>query len=125
VKVIDASVVIELIAFDLDPERLGNEPLAAPHLLDSEVLSSLRPLTHTRELSESDAERALQTFTDMAIERHPAAPLRHRIWELRHNLSVYDATYVALTEALDATSLLTVDEPLLTAPGTRCRIERP
>lgn len=71
------------------------------------------------------AERALQTFTDMAIERHPAAPLRQRIWELRHNLTPYGATYVALAEALGATSLLTVDEPLLTASGPRCRIERP
>ena len=122
-KVIDASVVVELIAFDLAPEAIGAEILAAPHLLDSEVLHSLRRLVRTRLLSDAAATRALETFEALAIERHPAAPLRRRVWELRHNMTAYDATYVALAEGLHANSLLTTDERLSRVPGLRCRVE--
>ena len=122
-KVIDANVVVELIAFDLDPSLLGVEPLAAPHLIDCEVMNSLRGLELEGELTPEDASRALVTFAAMAIERYAEVPLRSRIWELRHNLSAYDAAYVALAESLRATSLLTSDSGIGHAPGIRCVVE--
>ncbi len=122
-KVVDASVVVDLLLLELDPVRLGGEELAAPHLLDSEVLHTVRGNVLSGALSVARADEALQAFEDLVIARYPTAALRRRIWELRHNLTAYDATYVALAEALDATSLLTRDEPLSLAPGPRCVID--
>lgn len=122
-KVIDAGVVVELIANDLDPDRLGTEELAAPHLLDSEVVNVLRSLVRRGELTESQGHHAATGFGLLAISRFPADWLRPRMWELRHNLSAYDATYVALAELADATSLLTTDARLARAPGLHCHIE--
>ena len=119
----DAGVIVQLTGFDLDPDRMGDEELVAPHLVDSEVLHALRRHVLLGNLTERRAEHALRMFSDLRIPRHPAAPLRRRIWELRHNLSAYDATYVALAEALRATSLLTTDERLRRAPGLRCQVE--
>lgn len=62
-------------------------------------------------------------FSRLAITRFPADWLRARMWELRHNLSAYNATYVALAEATGATALLTTDSRLLGAPGITCPIE--
>lgn len=122
-RVVDASVIIELVAKDLEPERLGDEELAAPHLIDSEVVNVLRRLVRHEELTEEQGDRALHHVTQLRLRRYPADGLLPRIWELRHNLSGYDATYVALTEALSATSLLTTDARLAGAPGIRCTVE--
>lgn len=62
-------------------------------------------------------------FTELTIARYPADWLRPRMWALRHSLSAYDATYVALAELTAATSLLTTDARLATAPGVRCTIQ--
>jgi predicted nucleic acid-binding protein len=62
------------------------------------------------------AEEALSDLVDLRLVRHGHAPLLHRVWELRGNLSAYDAVYVALAEALEA-PLLTMDQKLLNAPG--------
>ncbi|MGB3184334.1 MAG: hypothetical protein WBG36_16825 [Ornithinimicrobium sp.] len=66
---------------------------------------------------------ALDGFAQLTLVRYPADGLRLRMWELRHTLSAYDATYVALAEMLDATALLTTDARLATAPGIHCRID--
>ena len=121
-RVIDAGVVVELVARDLDAVALGDEELGAPHLIDTEVTHALRGLVRRGELTESQATNALLGFTELTFTRYPADWLRPRMWELRHNLSAYDATYVALAEALDATALLTTDAHLADAPGLRCPI---
>lgn len=122
-KVVDAGVVVDLVAGDLQPEALGEEELAAPHLIDSEVVSALRRLVLHRQLSPEQADAALQGFLDLVLTRFPAESLRPRMWQLRHNLSGYDATYVALAEALGASALLTTDTKLASAPGVLCGIE--
>ncbi len=122
-KVIDAGVVIELLANDLDPDELGDEELAAPHLIDSEVTNVLRRLVARNALTDKQGTVALTGFTRLTITRFPADWLRPRMWALRHNLSAYDATYVALTEMIGATSLLTTDARLASAPGINCRVE--
>ena len=122
-RVVDAGVVIELLAGDLDPDRLGDEELAAPHLLDSEVTHVLRGLVHRGVISEEQGDLALDGFLRLALTRFSADWLRPRMWALRHNLSAYDATYVALTEMTNATALLTTDARLAAAPGPECYIE--
>lgn len=121
-RIVDAGVIVELLAGDLDPDLLGDEELAAPHLIDSEVTYVLRGLVHRGGLSEQQGDLALNGFTAVTITRFPADWLRPRMWALRHNLSGYDATYVALAEMTDATALLTTDARLAKAPGPRCHI---
>jgi predicted nucleic acid-binding protein len=122
-RIVDAGVVIELLAGNLDPDRLGDEELAAPHLLDSEVTHVLRSLVRRGALTDEQGDLALAGFLQLALTRFPADWLRPRMWELRHKLSAYDATYVALTELTQATALLTTDARLAAAPGIECRIE--
>ncbi|MGF1667466.1 MAG: type II toxin-antitoxin system VapC family toxin [Acidimicrobiia bacterium] len=122
-KVIDAGVIVELVANDLDPDRLGEEELAVPHLIDSEVTNVLRRLVTQGLLTDGQATVALSGFTRLALTRFPGDWLRPRMWELRHNLSAYDATYVALAEMTAATSLLTTDIRLAHAPGVTCTVE--
>lgn len=108
---------------DLDPDRLGDEELAVPHLIDSEVTNALRRLVLRGVLSDDQGSAALRGFSRLTFTRYPADWLRPRLWELRHNLSAYDATYVALAEALDSGALLTIDARLATAPGIRCPVQ--
>lgn len=122
-RILDAGVAVELLAGRLAPERLGNEELAVPHLIDSEVTHVLRGLVRRGVLSETQGDFALEGFTELTLTRFPADWLRPRIWALRHTLSAYDATYVALTEMTDATALLTTDARLARAPGLECHIE--
>ena len=121
-NVVDAGVIVELLVGALDPAGLGSEELAAPHLLDSEVTHVLRSLVIRGAIDEQQAQAALDGFMALAIRRFPADWLRPRMWELRHNLSGYDATYVALAESVDASRLLTTDARLAKAPGIRCPI---
>lgn len=122
-RFIDAGVVVELFAGDLDPELLGDEELACPHLLDSEVTHVLQGLVHRGVLSEKQGDLALEGFIQFKLLRFPADWLRERMWALRHNLSGYDATYVELTEMTGATALLTTDARLAHAIGPECHIE--
>lgn len=125
--VIDAAVIVTALADD-GPDgdrvrgRLQGERLAAPHLIDVEVTSAWRRLASTGDLDERRVEFALADLLALRIDRVPHGPLLARCWELRGNLTVYDATYVALAEVLDAT-LLTVDQRVANAPGARCLIE--
>jgi predicted nucleic acid-binding protein len=122
-RVVDAGVIVELVANDLDPDRLGDEELAVPHLIDSEVTNVLRRLAAQKVLTDKQATSAMDGFVRLALTRFPADWLRPRIWALRHNLSAYDATYVALAEMTGATALLTTDARLANAPGITCPIE--
>lgn len=122
-RVVDASVVVELLAGDLDPARLGEEELAAPHLIDSEVTHVLRGLVRRGVLSEEQGDLALEGFSQLTLTRFPADWLRARMWALRHNLTAYDATYVALAEVTGATALLTTDTRLANTPEPECHLE--
>ncbi|HYN31672.1 MAG TPA: type II toxin-antitoxin system VapC family toxin [Ilumatobacteraceae bacterium] len=122
-RVVDAGVIVELVANDLDPDRLGDEELAVPHLIDSEVTNVLRRLVLHKILTDKQGATALDGFTQLALTRFPADWLRPRMWALRHNLSAYDATYVALAEMTAATALLTTDIRLANAPDINCPIE--
>ena len=125
--VVDASVVTEAVAGSAlgNLEVLGllsEEALVAPQLLDLEVLSALKGLLVRDELSERTAGLAVRDLGMLPILRLPHDTLLERCWELRHNLSVYDACYVALAEILSAT-LLTSDRRLARAPGIRCNVK--
>lgn len=122
-RVIDAGVVVGLLVGDLEPDALGDEELVAPHLIDSEVTHVLRRLAHQGDITDKAATAAMDGFVRLSLARFPADWLRGRMWALRHNLSSYDATYVALTEMLSATSLLTTDTKLASAPGLQCVVE--
>lgn len=120
---VDAGVIVELVANDLDPDRLGDDELIAPHLIDSEVTNVLRRLVVRGALTDRQGTLAFEGFTRLTLTRYPADWLRPRMWELRHNLSAYDATYVSLAELASATTLLTTDARLAKAPGIRCRVD--
>jgi predicted nucleic acid-binding protein len=99
-----------------------NESLHAPHVFDLEVTQALRRLAQAGTVSARRAEEAIQDLLDLRIARYPHFVLLPRIWQYRHNLSAYDAAYVALAEELDA-PLLTRDSRLAGAPGHVARIE--
>jgi predicted nucleic acid-binding protein len=122
VIVVDASAVLELLLRARSTERLTErlldpeESLHAPHLLDLEVAQVIRRYWLAGDLTADRAGEALTDFQDLRIHRHPHEPLLSRVWELRHNLTAYDAAYVVLAEALGA-PLLTRDVRLASAPG--------
>ncbi|MDJ0357819.1 type II toxin-antitoxin system VapC family toxin [Paenarthrobacter sp. PH39-S1] len=88
-----------------DPDRLGDDELAAPHLIDSEATNVRRRLLLSGTLTEKQGALALEGFVGLTLRRFPAEFPRPRMWELRHHLSAYDATYVALTEMVGATAI--------------------
>jgi predicted nucleic acid-binding protein len=127
VIVVDAGVLVTALADDgpdgdLCRSRLAGQPLAAPHLIDLEVGSVLRRLVRSGGVPERRARLALTDLEDLPVERAPARPLLPRCWELRDNLTFYDAAYVALAELLDI-ALLTADARLARATGPRCTIQ--
>jgi len=121
VIVLDASAALDFVLrdeanFDWIEERLrAGGAIAAPHLLDTEVAHVLRKHVLGGRLDESRAGEALVDLQELPLDRYAAQPLLPRIWALRHNLSGYDATYVALAEALDA-PLVTSERRLLQLP---------
>ena len=125
--VVDASVVTEAVggsgARNLEAFRqLARDVLFAPHLLDLEVLSALNGMLRRGEITEPASHLALRDLAALPITRLPHEPLLERCWDLRHNLSIYDAAYVTLAEILGAT-LLTSDQRLARSPGIRCDVE--
>jgi len=99
-----------------------NESLHAPHLLDLEVAQVLRRLAREGVISSQRADQAMQDFLDLRVTRYPHFVLLPRIWQLRHNLSAYDAAYVVLAEKLSA-KLISRDTRLASAPGHAAHIE--
>lgn len=125
--VVDASVLVVALADDgADGDhartRLRGEKLILPELADLEVISVLRRQLRTGAIDPRRAGLALQDLAALPASRAPHRPLLARCWELRDNLTVYDAAYVALAEAAQAT-LLTGDQRLARATGPRCPIE--
>ncbi|MCE2838954.1 MAG: type II toxin-antitoxin system VapC family toxin [Cyanobium sp. 49614_E6] len=121
--VIDASVLVDaLLVAGPARERLASNNLQAPELIDAELLSVLRRLVLADKLPEGHALQALAIAQRLGLRRHPSRCLWPRAWELRTNLSAYDALYVALAERLNA-PLLTADARLARAPGIRCPVE--
>lgn len=102
--------------------RLRGEHLAAPALIDLEVASVWRGLARGGHLDPKRARLALEDLRVLPLQRVEHTLLVERCWELRQNLSIYDAAYVALAEAFDV-PLLTGDSRLAKAPGPRCAIE--
>jgi len=128
VIVLDASALVELlldtpagraIAARIADPALG---LHVPHLADVEVAQALRRYARDGELDAADAAVALEGLRSLDLQRHAHEPLLDRIWELRQNLSAYDAVYLALAEVLD-TVLLTCDCRLARTPGAARRVE--
>ena len=126
--VVDASAVIEVLLNTPSGIQIAErffdpaETLHAPHLLDVEVAQVLRRYTRTGELDTARGLQALEDLVDFPLTRYPHDLFLLRIWELRHNVTAYDAAYIALAEALGA-PLLTRDAALASAPGNRARIE--
>jgi predicted nucleic acid-binding protein len=127
VLVVDTSAMLDAIA-SREPApglvaRLSDDgDLHAPHLIDVEILHALRALALRREITEDRAADARADFADTALNRYPHEPLGDRIWELRHNLTAYDAAFVVLAELIDA-PLITCDRRLASSSGHGARIE--
>jgi predicted nucleic acid-binding protein len=125
VLVIDASAAIEILIQSETGlrwrDRIVDESLYAPHLLDVEVMNGLRRLAVARPLLAQRAEQATGELGNLPIERLGHIVLLPRIWALRHNVSAYDATYIALAEALNA-PLMTCDAKLSRSHGHHAKI---
>jgi predicted nucleic acid-binding protein len=100
---------------------LASEQLHVPHLIDSEIANGLRRRVSAHQLRASDGWRMLAVWCRLGITRYPTFAILDRIWELRDNLSAYDASYVALAELLGC-ALLTADARLSRAPGIGCAV---
>jgi predicted nucleic acid-binding protein len=122
VIVVDASVAVAALTGSGTARGvLSSEQLHAPHLIDVEIAHALRRLVVSGRVDAATAWSLLDRWRRLAVTRYPAAGLLERVWELRANLSSYDACYVALAEALDC-ALLTADGRLGRAPGLRCAV---
>lgn len=102
--------------------RLRSETIAGPDLLRIEVLAVIRKRRIDGSLTLDHADAAVDDLLDLPLSVFPAAPLLRRAWELRDNLTAYDAFYIALAEALGC-PLLTADARLANAPGNNCAVE--
>lgn len=126
--VVDASALLEVLlntpAGTLVARRLfaEDQTLHAPHLLDVEVAQVLRRYALARDLDPDRGLQALEDLADFPLTRYPHDLFLPRIWELRRNMTAYDAVYVALAETL-AAPLVTRDARLASAAGRYTRIE--
>ena len=125
--VLDASALVELVLNTRTGAAVAShvadpaEGLHVPHLADLEVAQALRRYVRDGDLTAAAAAAALDDFRALDLQRHAHEPLLERIWELRQNLTAYDAVYVALAEVLDSV-VLTTDAHLSRAPGTTGRV---
>jgi predicted nucleic acid-binding protein len=128
VIVVDASALLEVLLNTPSGTRVASrlfaehETLHAPHLLDVEVTQVLRRYTLSGELDPDRGLQALEDLVDFPLTRYPHDLLLPRMWELRHNVTAYDAAYLALAEAI-AAPLLTRDAGLAASAGHHARIE--
>ncbi|HEV7861277.1 MAG TPA: type II toxin-antitoxin system VapC family toxin [Acidimicrobiia bacterium] len=125
---VDASVFVNAAAVDGPTGEAARRAvqslsvLEVPAVFPAEVASAVRKMVLAGVLSEARARATLTALVDVAKACHDFEPFIGRVWELRHHLTVYDAWYVALAEALDA-ALLTADGHLASAPGLRCEVQ--
>lgn len=128
-KAVDASVLVAALV-DLGPEGVWSEQtvaegsLIAPELVLVEASNVLRRLERSREISEIEATLAHNSLLRLDLELFPFAPFAERVWELRKNLTSYDAWYVAMAESFDC-PLATLDRKLSRASGPTCEIVTP
>jgi predicted nucleic acid-binding protein len=128
VIVVDASALLEILlrtpAAKAVEGRLfdARQTLHAPHLLDIEVAQVVRRYSMRGEIDGERGRAALADLADFPLRRYPHGLLLPRVWELRANLTAYDAVYVALAEVLDA-PLVTRDHRLAAASGHQARID--
>jgi predicted nucleic acid-binding protein len=127
VIVVDASAVLEILLNTSAAPRVAEyffapaETLHTPHLLDLEVAQVLRRYAASGELTPVRGMQALEDLADLPLIRYPHDIFLPRIWQLRNNATAYDATYLALAEALNS-SLITRDGGIAAIPGHRARV---
>lgn len=125
--VVDTSAVVAVLLAKPGIEPLRTRmredgDLHAPHLIDVELLHALRAMERRSDVTTERASDMLSDFADLAIVRYPHHPLSARIWALRHNVTAYDAAFLALAEAL-GTPLITCDTRLARSSGHQATIE--
>ena len=126
--VLDASATVDWLLQTPAGRRIESriysrhESLHAPHLLDLEVAQVLRRLVRQGILAAKRADEAVRDLLDLRIQRYPHFVFVPRIWQLRYNLSAYDAAYIVLAEQIGA-RLITRDHRLASAPGHAAKIE--
>lgn len=118
----DASAAVSAL-LNAGPARqaLADEQVNVPHLIDPEVANTLRRGVAASRIESGDAWTALDRWRQLGMSRYAIFPLLERVWQLRENLSAYDASYVALAESLGC-ALLTADARLGRSPGLRCPV---
>ena len=127
--VVDASLVVAGLV-DNGPvgtwaaDRLESDDLAAPHLMPGEVANMLRRASLAGEISAESASLAHADLVSLQVSYYPYEPFAERVWDLRQNITSYDAWYVAVAESLD-TWVATIDLRLRNAPGPRCKFVTP
>lgn len=126
--VVDASVMSNVVADDgragevARARLVGESHLVAPDLVDVETVAVLRKRWQAGDLTARRFEAAIGDLLQLPVDRYPTGPTMSRAFELRANVTPYDATYVALAEALGYT-LITADARLARAPGVHCRVD--
>jgi len=125
--VLDASVLVNVLGDDGDAgrrarDRVAAQSLAAPELVDLEVAAVFRKLCAAQRFDVQRANQALSDLYDLRLDRVPHRQLIARCWELRSNVTLYDASYIAVAELFGAV-LLTADVRLAKVPGARCEVE--
>ena len=121
---IDANAVVAMLVDDgelgsMSRRHYSSHDFAAPDLMHFEVNSVLRKLCQLKTLTRRVAEHALHDLEALRISTVPYSDIGQRMWELRDNLTAYDASYVAVAELFDV-ELLTFDGRIQRAPGPRC-----
>lgn len=127
--VVDAPLVVAaLVSKDADgrwaEDQLASDELVAPHIMPAEVANVLRRSVLAGLVSSDAASLAHADLLDLRVSLFPYSPFATRIWELRDNVTAYDAWYIALAESLNA-DLATLDVRLSQAPGCRCSFQTP
>ena len=124
-KVVDASVVVEALRPDRPLSEASADALktdaVAPELVDLEVIHTIRRLRRIGDIDDVEGHLVVRDLMRMPLIRRSHRPFLPRIWELRDNLTAYDATYVALAEAFGC-PMITADARIAAAPGVRCEI---
>lgn len=125
--VVDTSALIDAVLARPAKRRLlarlsDDGDLHAPHLIDVEILHALRRLALTGAVGEERLEAARADLDDITVTRYPLGSLADRVWQLRHQLTAYDATFIALAETL-AAPLVTCDRRLARAGGHHAQVE--